>query len=169
MILRALTLAGGLAGATASSQFPEFSQQYIQRLGGAVDALSGVVADFDASAAAVGLSRDDALAQMQGTDFLERRRKDMTATFDRYARLRSDLDLLKSEGPFMRAYHMPKLTDPEIARAAWAEYQPAVPLNFAGAMFAAVGFVMGLAVLGIVLRILSWPFRRRPADPAMGA
>lgn len=169
MILRALTLAGGLAGATASSQFPEFSQQYIQRLGGAVDALSGVVADFDASAAAVGLSRDDALAQMQGTDFLERRRKDMTATFDRYARLRSDLDLLKSEGPFMRAYHMPKLTDPEIARAAWAEYQPAVPLNFAGAVFAAVGFVMGLAVLGIVLRILSWPFRRRPADPAMGA
>jgi len=169
MILRALTLAGGLAGATASSQFPEFSQQYIQRLGGAVDALSGVVADFDASAAAVGLSRDDALAQMQGTDFLERRRKDMTATFDRYARLRSDLDLLKSEGPFMRAYHMPNLTDPEIARAAWAEYQPAVPLNFAGAVFAAVGFVMGLAVLGIVLRVLSWPFRRRPADPAMGA
>lgn len=169
MILRALTLAGGLAGATASSQFPEFSQQYIQRLGGAVDALSGVVADFDASAAAVGLSRDDALAQMQGTDFLERRRKDMTATFDRYARLRSDLDLLKSQGPFMRAYHMPNLTDPEIARAAWAEYQPAVPLNFAGAVFAAVGFVMGLAVLGIVLRILSWPFRRRPADPAMGA
>jgi hypothetical protein len=169
MILRALTLAGGLAGATASSQFPEFSQQYIQRLGGAVDALSGVVADFDASAAAVGLSRDDALAQMQGTDFLERRRKDMTATFDRYVRLRSDLDLLKSQGPFMRAYHMPNLTDPEIARAAWAEYQPAVPLNFAGAVFATVGFVMGLAVLGIVLRILSWPFRRRPADPAMGA
>ena len=169
MILRALTLAGGLAGATASSQFPEFSQQYIQRLGGAVDALSDVVADFDASAAAVGLSRADALAQMQGTDFLERRRKDMTVTFDRYARLRSDLDLLKSQGPFMRAYHMPNLTDPEIARAAWAEYQPAVPLNFAGAVFAAVGFVMGLAVLGIVLRVLSWPFRRRPADPAMGA
>lgn len=169
MILRALTLAGGLAGATATSQFPEFSQQYIQRLGGAVDALSGVVADFDSSAAAVGLSRADALAQMQGTDFLDRRRKDMTATFDRYARLQMDLDQLKSEGPFMRAYHMPNLTDPEIARAAWSDYQPAVPLNFAGAVFAAVGFVMGLAVLGVVLRILSWPFRRRPADPAMGA
>jgi len=169
VILRALTLAGGLAGATATSQFPEFSQQYIQRLGGAVDALSGVVADFDSSAAAVGLSRADALAQMQGTDFLDRRRKDMTATFDRYARLQMDLDQLKSEGPFMRAYHMPNLTDPEIARAAWSDYQPAVPLNFAGAVFAAVGFVMGLAVLGVVLRILSWPFRRRPADPAMGA
>lgn len=169
MILRALTLAGGLAGATATSQFPEFSQQYIQRLGGAVDALSDVVADFDASAAAVGLSRADALAQMQGTDFLERRRRDMTATFDRYARLRSDLEQLKNEGPFMRAYHMPSLTDPEIARAAWAEYQPALPLNFAGAVFAAVGFVLGLAVLGVILRILSWPFRRRPADPAMDA
>ena len=53
MILRALTLAGGLTGAAVSSQFPEFSQQYTQRLGGAVDALAVVVADFDAMALAL--------------------------------------------------------------------------------------------------------------------
>ncbi len=166
MILRALTLAGGLAGAAASSQFPEFSQQYMQRLGGAVDALAEVVADFDASATAVGLSREAALAQMQGTVFLDRRRADMARTFQRYDRLRSDLAALQGEGPFMRAYHLPRLTDPQIARAAFEVYQPALPLNFAGALFACVGFVLGSLLLGVLLRLLAWPFRRRSVPNA---
>jgi Protein of unknown function (DUF2937) len=160
MILRALTLAGGLAGATATSQFPEFSQQYTQRLGGAVDALAGVVTDFDTSAKAVGLDRATALEQMQGSDFLDRRRRDMTATFTRYARLKSDLAVLEGEGPFMRAYHLPRLRDPEIAQAAWQVYEPAVPLNFAGITFGGIGFLLGTVLLGMILRLLAWPFRR---------
>lgn len=168
MILRSLTLAGGLAGAAATSQFPEYSQQYTQRLGGAVDALAEVVADFDASAAAVGLDRTAALEQMQGTDFLERRRADMTATFQRHARLQADLDALGGQGPFMRAYNLPRLTDTQIARAAWGAYQPAVPLNLAGMIFAAVGFVLGSAILGGLIGLVRMPFRRRkaPVNPA---
>lgn len=166
MILRALTLAGGIAGAAATSQFPEFSQQYLQRLGGAVDALAEVVTDFDASAQTVGLTRDAALEQMQGTAFLERRRGDMTRTFARYETLRTDLDMLEGEGPFMRAYRLPHFSDVEIAGAAWSAYQPAIPLNFAGLSFAGVGFVLGSVALGFVMRLLSWPFRRRTAHPA---
>ena len=49
-MLKFLAIAGGLAGAAGLSQYPEFSQQYTQRLGGQVDALSEVVADFEASA-----------------------------------------------------------------------------------------------------------------------
>lgn len=161
MILRGLTLAGGLVGAAATSQFPEYSQQYIQRLGGAVDALGVVVADFDASATAAGLNRDAALSQMQGTDFLERRRVDITNTIDRHADLQANLAALEGEGPFMRAYHLPKLTDPRIARAAWDVYQPALPLNFAGLSFAAVGLLLGMMFMGAGLRLLAWPFRRR--------
>ena len=161
MILRAVTLAGGLAGGAALSQFPEFSQQYLQRLGGAVDELTVVVADFDASATAAGLNRDAALAQMQGSDFLERRRADMTRTINRYAGLKSDLAVLQGEGPFMRAYYLPKFNDPAIARAAWDVYQPAVPLNFAGIGFCALGLMLGMALMGLILRLLAWPFRRR--------
>ncbi len=161
MIVRALTLAGGVAGAATVSQFPEYSQQYIQRLGGAVDALAQVVADFDASAQAVGLSRDAALVQMRGTAFLDRRRADMRLTFSRFEALRSDFQALQGTGPFMRAYHLPRLSDPQIASAAWQEYQPAVPLNFAGITFAGVGFVSATLLLGLVLRLLVWPFRRR--------
>jgi hypothetical protein len=167
MILRALTLAGGLAGAAAVSQFPEFSQQYVQRLGGAVDALAEVVSDFDASAAAVGLSREDALAQLRGSEFLERRRADMTRTMARHATLQRDLAEIEGAGPLMRAYHLPHLSDTDVAQAAWAAYQPALPLNFAGALFGGFGFVAGLLGVGLILRLLAWPFRRQRGS--MGA
>ena len=166
MILRALTLAGGLVGAAATSQFPEFSQQYLQRLGGAVDALEQVVADFDASASSVGLTRDAALAQMRGSAFLDHRRADMAQTFARYETLKEDLATLKGTGPFMRAYHLPRLTDTQIASAAWDVYKPAVPLNFAGIVFAGVGFVLGSVLLGLILKSLAWPLRRRNAAKA---
>lgn len=168
MILRGLTLAGGIAGAAATSQFPEFSQQYIQRLGGAVDALGVVVADFDASASAAGLDRETALTQMQGTTFLDSRRADMTRTIARHADLQTSLAALENEGPFMRAYNLPKLTDPQIARAAWEVYQPAVPLNFAGITFGLVGLVLGGLLMGLLLRLCTWPFRRR-RSPAQSA
>ena len=161
MILRSIALAGGLAGAATTAQFPEFSQQYMQRLGGAVDALGEVVADFDASANASGLSRDEALAQMQGTDFLERRRDDMARSITRYSKLRNDLAALEGQGPFTRAYNARRFTDPEIARAAWTAFKPAIPVNFAGLMFAGVGFVIGLMAVGLLGGLLRVPFRRR--------
>jgi hypothetical protein len=161
MIGRVLVLAGGLVAGLAFSQFPAFSQQYLQRLGGAVDALEEVVSDFDASAAAVGLDREQALAQMRGTAFLDRRRADMTRTFARYDRLWASLQTLEGEGPFIRAYRLPHMTDPEIAAAAWAAFRPALPLTFAGVVFAGVGFLAGALGLTLLLRLLAWPLRRR--------
>lgn len=161
MIMRALTLAGGIAGAATTAQFPEYSQQYYQRLGGAVDALEEVVADFDASAAASGLSRDAALEQLSGTPFLDRRRADMTRTVTRYTQLSHDLSVLEGQGPFTRAYYARRFTDPEIARAAWQAFQPAIPVNFAGLSFAGVGFLLGLMVMSLIAGLLRWPFRRK--------
>ncbi len=162
MILRSLALAGGLAGAVGTSQFPEFSQQYTQRLGGAVDALEQVVADFDAAAAS-DLTREDALAQMQGTPFLERRSADMTRSIARYERLSANLKALEGQGPFMRAYNAARFTDAEIAQAAWQAYQPAVLVNFAGLVFAFVGFVLGGGAVSVLLGLLRAPFRRQRA------
>ena len=60
---RALATLGGLGLAIACSQFPEYAQQYEQRLGGAVDELRIIVADFDADARKFGLSREEALGR----------------------------------------------------------------------------------------------------------
>ena len=165
MILRALTLAGGVSGAAALSQFPEFSQQYVQRLGGAVDALGQVVSDFDASAASEGLTRDAALNQMTGTDFLEARQRDMRTTFARHDRLSAQLQSLDQTGPFMRAYHVAG-ADGQVARAAWQSFQPAVPLNTAGAIFAGTGFVLGSGTISAFAAVLGGLFRRRSAKRA---
>lgn len=158
MMLRSLVLIGGIMGGVTASQFPEYSQQYRQRLGGAVDALAQVVADFDASAQAEGLSRDAALEQMTGTPFLDRRRADMTRTFHRYAQLQADRAALEGAGPFMRAYHVARSADADVAAAALDTFEPAVPLTVAGGIFAGGGFLAGLLAVWTVLKVLLWPF-----------
>lgn len=174
MIVRTLALAAGIGGAAALSQFPEFSQQYVQRLGGAVDELSRVADDFDASAHAEGLSRAQALEQMQGTEFVARRRADMERSFLRLERLQSDLQMLRGHGPFMRAYRVGRLSDRDIVARTWDDFAPAVPLTLAGAIFAALGFVAGWgglrAIMALIRRIT---LRRRlggkPSKDATGA
>ncbi|WP_299045533.1 DUF2937 family protein [uncultured Tateyamaria sp.] len=161
MILRSVILIGGVLGGATASQLPEYSQQYRQRLGGAVDALAEVVADFDASAKAEGLSREAALDQMRGTDFLDRRRADMAGTFDRFVRLQSDIAVLEGAGPFMRAYHVARSADAEVAAAALETFEPAIPLTVAGGIFAGSGFIAGLLAVWAVLKLLLWPFGRR--------
>ena len=94
-MLRALALTGGLLGAAVVSQFPEFTQQYTQRLGGQVEALETVLADFDASAQKAEMTREEALASMGGSVFLENRRRDMRDTIERHARLSDDLAALQ--------------------------------------------------------------------------
>ncbi|WP_299742984.1 DUF2937 family protein [uncultured Tateyamaria sp.] len=166
MILRVLVLTGGVLGGALASQLPEFSQQYRQRLGGAVDALAQVVADFDASAQAEGLTRTAALAQMHGTAFLDRRRADMTRTFGRYDQLRMDLIALNGAGPLLRTYYVARSRDTEVATAALSSFEPAVPLTAAGGIFAATGLLTGLLTVWAALKLLLWPFGRR--QPARG-
>ena len=162
MLIRSLTLAGGLTGAAGLSQFPEFSQQYIQRLGGAVDELTRVVQEFDADAQALGLTQGEALAQLsQGGAFGAERARTMTATIDRQVRLSADLAALRDASPFVRATQVNRFTDAEIAGRAYAAFKPAVPLTVEGLVFAGVGFVAGLALLSAVFALLRWPFRRR--------
>lgn len=161
MILRVFTVAGGLFGAASLSQFPEYSQQYTQRLSGAVDELQRVVADFDASAAAEGLSREAALTQMVGTDFVERRRVDMERTISRSIILAGDLEALRDASPMQRFLNAGRFADAEIAQRAWGDFKPAVPLTVTGLMFAAIGFIAGLLLIHMLVEILVWPFRRK--------
>src|SRR5690606_31307549 len=58
---RALSIVGGLALGFGFAQFPQYAQQYEQRLGGAVDELRIIVDDFDRGAASFGLTREQAL------------------------------------------------------------------------------------------------------------
>jgi len=156
MILRKLAFAGGLAGALALSQFPEFSQQYLQRLAGQVDALAQVQADFDATATKAGYTRDQALGELTGPGFVGAQGDLMRATFARLERLTGDLALLRNATQLERLAMPQRLADPELLRATWADFKPAVPVSTEGFIAAAIGYALGW---GLVLLLVATPIR----------
>lgn len=159
MIIRALAFAGGLGGAAILSQFPEFSQQYTQRLAGQVEALHMVVADFDRSAAQAGMTREDALASMGGSTFLDARRNDMRETIARSDRLDTNLSALRRASPLERLTMPQRLADRELTAATFDDFEPALPLSVAGAATSVVGFIIGWLCVFLFLNFLAWPFK----------
>jgi hypothetical protein len=160
---RTIATLGGLALGLCFSQFPEYAQQYEQRLGGAVDELRIVTTEFDAAAAAAGLSRDDAFARYAASpdDFLVGRGVGMKATFARYDRLSADLADLRGAGPLQRLQHLGQYLDSDVGARALEHYKPAVPVTPEGLFWALGGFGLGYFSLSAALGVLALPFRRR--------
>lgn len=156
-------VAGALASGVAGSQFPEFSQQYLQRLAGQQDALTLVAQEFDASASKAGLTRDQALADLAGSTFQVAHRADMERVFYRLERVSEDLALLRVMGPLERIALPQRFRDPETLRAVWADFKPAVPVTTDGFIAAGIGYLLGFVVLSGLYKLLAWPFRRRIA------
>ncbi len=158
---RILAILGGVSGAVALSQFPEFSQQYLQRLAGKVDALSQIAADFDATAAKNGLNREAALAQMTGTRLLVDQQADQRAVLARQAVLADNLATLRAANPLARLTMPQRFGDGETLQATYADFRPAIPATTDGAITAGIGYVGGWAAVAVLWRVISFPFRRR--------
>ncbi|PRY79729.1 Protein of unknown function (DUF2937) [Yoonia maritima] len=170
-MIRVLCLAGGVAGAAGLSQFPEFSQQYLQRLGGQVDELSRQVKEFDTTALQEGLGREEMLEAMAAVPLMQGQEAMWRRTISRHTRLSDNLIALRDASPIERMLMPHRMTDTETFQAVWQDFIPAVPVSTAGAAAAGTGFVGGWAVLGAVLGMLTMPFRRarpkrKPARPA---
>jgi hypothetical protein len=167
---RAVAIVGGLALATALSQFPEYAQQYTQRLGGAVDELRVIVEDFDRGAAQGGLDRSEALARYgASTDtFLAGRGESMVRTFVRYERLSAALDEIENADPVERLQNLPLYLDTDIGARTLSAYEPAIPVTPEGFLYAFSGLVLGYLVTSGLFRLVTLPFappRGRPLYP----
>ena len=154
---------GGLALAIVLSQFPEYAQQYTQRLGGAVDELRVITEDFDRAAAEGGLDRATALGRYEASndDFLAGRGSSMTATFQRYDQLSTTLARIQNADAIERLQSLPAYLDTDIGRRTLESYKPAVPVTMEGILYAGGGFILGYLVLSGLWRFLALPFRRR--------
>lgn len=159
---RTLGLILGLALGAALSQFPEFSQQYAQRLGGAVDELNIITTRFDTAAARQNLSREDAFARYETSldPFLVEQGRDARTTFARHTRLSAHLQALETAGPIEEIVHFTQFYDAQIGARTWQAYQPAVPLTPQGLIFAGLGLVSGYGLVGLGALMFR---RRRPA------
>lgn len=164
MILRALALMAGIGGGAVASQFPEFSQQYVQRVGGYVDRLSEEVAQLDRDAASLGQSREAFLSGLAGGGPQGRlRAQALRDTVQRRDRLFMAMDRLADAGALERALHFRSLADADLIRRTQADFRPALPLSVEGAGFACAGFLAVWAGLGALLAGLRALFRRRRA------
>lgn len=162
LVRNTMTMAVGLAGALSLSQAPEFAQQYRQRLGGALEELRQVVADFDADAAKNGMTRTEALARhlTSPENLFRDRGTRMQRTIERQERLEGQAAWFASLPPAARPLAIARGYDETLLRGLWRDYQPGLPLTPQGALWAAAGFGLG-AVLIILLTMPYQRWRRR--------
>lgn len=160
---RMLSVVGGLALGLGLSQFPEYAQQYTQRLGGAVDELRIITEEFDTAATAAGLTREAAIERygVAGDEFIEGRGRSMSRTFTRYAELSAMLAEIRGADAAERVTLLPKFMDTEIGARALEHFQPAVPVTAEGLAYGGAGFFVGYLVTSGLVRFVMLPFRRR--------
>lgn len=162
---RILSIIGGLALALMFSQFPEYAQQYVQRLGGAVDELRILTEEFDSAAAQSGLSRDAAVARFAttGDSFVAGRGESMVRTFARYELLKATLAEIEGASGWTRFTLLPKYLDTDIGQRTLEAFVPGVPVSMEGFAYAAAGFLAGYLIVSGLIRFLLLPFSRRRA------
>ncbi|MBN9084066.1 MAG: hypothetical protein BGP04_17650 [Rhizobiales bacterium 62-17] len=165
MILRYFALAVALALGLVTSQLPEFSQQYRQRLGGAIDELARVLAAFDADALRLNLTREEGIARMKtnADELVRQQGAHMQENSARLVRLRQQLIEYASAGPLARVGVMLGNFDQDVARRAMDDFEPAVPLTSEGAITTAAGAVAGWGLVRLVFLPLVLRRRRRAA------
>lgn len=152
LILRLPSLLVALLVAATSAQFPEYVQQYSQRLGGAVDELAAFVRRFDEDAGASGLSREQAVEQyrLQDSTFLDRRGAAVAETIARYELLKAHKQALDEAGPVGRLVTFVGGYQPDIAQRALDHFEPAVPVTVESVLFGLSAFALSLlAWLGV--------------------
>ena len=104
MFTRRLAAAIGLLFALVGSQGPEFSQQYRQRLGGALDELKRVVAAFNADAAKQSITPVEAIARLEGNPdpLAQARGAAIESDIARRNKLQNAFDAMRDAGPVQR-------------------------------------------------------------------
>ena len=160
-------VAGGLATAVASSQAPEFAQQYRQRLGGALDEMRTIVAQFDADAARSGLDRPGALQRysLSPDSFLRDRGISLGSILGRCEALSAQAERLSTWPAVARPLALVRGSDPQVLEGTWRDYEPAVPVTAHGLAWTGAGFAIGgLLGAGLARAVRFRPRRTKPSS-----
>lgn len=165
LLVKRLALFFALLGGFGASQLPEFAQQYRQRLGGAIDEIHRYLAEFDAEARALAMTRAEGVARLKAVndDFIRQRGEAVERMDARAQRLGAQLDAFTQAGPVGRLVAFARDNDPEIVRRAAEAFEPAIPTTREGFVAVAVGCLAGWGAT----RLAFWPLtRRRKRAPA---
>ncbi len=150
--MQKLFAALALLSAIAFAQIPELLQQYRQRIGGAADELTIIVANFDEDARRSTYDRASALAVMtKSSDRLIREQgQRMWDYVQRLDRLNSQQAALAKGVTLGSTISVALDYDQPIMSQAWNAYTPAFPTTITGIVFAIIGWIVCYgALLGL--------------------
>ena len=149
----------GLVGAVLLSQFPEFFQQYVQRLGGRLDEVTMQVQALDRRAGEAGKSTPDYVRGFLFHDEPDVRREGLAlqALVQRRIALAGAYEALQGPDRWWRAGRFVEHFDWDIASSTFDAYRPAVPVTAEAGAYAGAGFGSAAALF----LALSGLFRRR--------
>jgi hypothetical protein len=152
----------GFLGALLLSQFPEFFQQYTQRLGGRLDELTTQVSALEERAAASGKDLTGYLRVFLLHRDVDVRREgqELRAMVQRRAALAESYRSLTGVDRWWRAAAFAENVDWQTARATIEVYRPAMPVTPEAGIYAGAGFGTGAAIFLAILGLWG-PERRR--------
>lgn len=132
------------SGLVLFSQAPEFAQQYRQRLGGAIDELKAVVADFDKDAKASTMNRAEALEKMLASpeQFSRDRGASMSRSIARFDALSRQQAQMEKAHPVTRPLFVLQYPDRTVLEGAWKIFEPALPFTTPGAVYGGIGALL---------------------------
>lgn len=173
MIKKIIILCVGLTCAAGAAQAPEFTQQYLQKLGGWVDSYNDRVARLDLRAGQFDMTRPQYIAALEASaDPKVRNEAANIATWPVYLERFSEMqNLLRTSSSWMKPFRLlQNYFDPTfspIVKATFAEYKAAAPINGEGVAFGGAGFIVGWILTGIGGALLRAPMKmiRRREGP----
>jgi Protein of unknown function (DUF2937) len=159
MIIGRIALFFALVFGLASTQMPEFWQQYRQRLGGAIDELTAIVTQFDAQAAGQNESPDAAIAHLEASPdpLVQGRGDEMARIIARLEKLRRSAAAFNDPNIAGKWVTLIKTFDPYIAERTYETFQPAIPTTADGFIAGVIGFIVG----GGIVHLIGLPIRHR--------
>lgn len=149
---RYFLFAFALLVALAASQVPEFRQQYLQRLGGALDEVTRQVAALDARAQAAEMERYAYLRRLLNNPdpIVVREGEALLDLVSRKQRLEAAIARIDAAPAYLHVVEIAFNLEPDVAAATLERFVPAAPLSLSGLFHAFVGFFVGLlAPMGV--------------------
>jgi len=155
MLRRPLFLLIAFCGGAFTSQFPEFYQQYFQRLSGQLDQARLRVAEIRIDAAEYGLSIEDYIQRFLDSPDHALEGERMAQSFVLADKMEAAVDALANAPGWQRPMTLAEQFHAPTASATYKDFVPAVPLSPEGLGYGGLG--AGLALLLSLL--LRWGFR----------
>jgi len=161
--LSLLDRAFSVAGAVAFAQFPQFLQQYLQRMGGHLSELEGQVGFMRKSAEASSLTLPEYIQKFTESSIdpvFSRQGIIMQNMVDRYNHLSSALSSLQDATLYKKPLIFITHLNTDIVHETWGTYQPGIPTTLEGLAYAAVGMIFGTLTFLIIKFIFKSIFRK---------